>query len=45
MRETVFDLVVNLLFRRSEIQGAVIVRSNPFSGVLYPANEALHPDF
>lgn len=44
MRETVFDLVVNL-FKRSEIQGAVIVRSNPFSGVLYPANEALHPDF
>lgn len=45
MRETMFDLVLNLLFKRSEIQSAVIVRFNPFSGSLYPANETLHPDF
>lgn len=43
--ETVFDLVLNLLFKTSEILSAVIARFSPFSGSLYPANETLHPDF
>lgn len=42
--ETVFEPVLNLLFKRKEIQSAVIVGFNPFSGSLYPANETLHPD-